>query len=216
MDQLGLPWAQAGLVALATVTMYLTLILCVRFLGQRSLANMSSFDLGIAIALGAVVGRTSLLLTPTLVAGMVAMLTLFATQTVLARSRRNRRLDRAMNPGPVLLMAGRTLLADNLRSSHVAEDELRQKLRLAGVRNLDEVRYVLLERNGTVSVVKRGEPLEPWLLSDIDEAARLLPRGETRDGTAYETRDGTGAGDGDEAQYDITRRQGARGEAERG
>ena len=105
-EQLGIDGGTAALVVLTTVAMYLTLVLCVRLVGQRSLATMSSFDLGCAIALGAVVGRTVLLLDPTLATGVVAIVTLFATQTALARLRQNRWVDRLMNRPPVLLMAG--------------------------------------------------------------------------------------------------------------
>lgn len=172
-EQLGIDWELAGLVALATVAMYLTLIACVRVVGQRSLSNMSSFDLGCAIALGAVVGRTALLLDPTLLVGVVAMVTLFSTQAILARLRQSRWVDRLMNRPPVLLMAGPVPLRDNMRAGHVAEDELRQRLRLAGIRHLDEVRCVVLERNGSVSVVRRSEPLDPWLFSDVPGAQQL-------------------------------------------
>ncbi|MGY1720968.1 DUF421 domain-containing protein [Blastococcus sp. SYSU DS0552] len=175
MDQLGIDWERAGLVVLSTVAMYLLLILCVRLVGQRSLATMSSFDLGCAIALGAVIGRTVLLLDPTLATGALAMVTLFGTQTALARLRRSRWADRLMNRPPVLLMAGATPLRENLRAAHVAEDELRQKLRLAGIRNLAEVRCVVLERTGAVSVIRQSEPLDPWLFSDVPDAARLVP-----------------------------------------
>ncbi|RZU33916.1 DUF421 domain-containing protein [Blastococcus saxobsidens] len=173
-EQLGIDAGTAALVVLTTVAMYLTLVLCVRLVGQRSLATMSSFDLGCAIALGAVVGRTVLLLDPTLATGVVAMVTLFATQTTLARLRQSRWVDRLMNRPPVLLMAGPTPLTDNLRAAHVAEDELRQKLRLAGIRDLAEVRCVVLERTGAVSVIRRSEPLDPWLFSDVPGAERLL------------------------------------------
>jgi uncharacterized membrane protein YcaP (DUF421 family) len=181
-EQLGAGWTQVAMVATATVAMYLTLVVCVRLLGQRSLANMSSFDLGCTIALGAVVGRTSLLLEPTLLAGVVAIVTLFATQTTLARLRQRHWVDRLMNRPPVLLMAGGTPLCENLRSSHVAEDELRQKLRLAGIRSLTEVRCVVLERNGAVSVVRQDEPLDPWLFSDVPDV-ELLSGGERDDGS---------------------------------
>jgi uncharacterized membrane protein YcaP (DUF421 family) len=173
VEQLGIDGGRAGLVVLTTVAMYLILILCVRIVGQRSLAAMSSFDLGCAIALGAVVGRTSLLLDPTLGAGVVAMVTLFATQAILSRLRRSRWIDRLMNRPPVLLMAGATPLPENLRAGHVAEDELRQKLRLAGIRNLSEVQCVVLERTGAVSVVRRSQPLDPWLFSDVPGAQQL-------------------------------------------
>lgn len=173
MDQLGATWPRVALVVLATVVMYLVLIAWVRLLGQRTLANMSSFDLGCAVALGAVVGRTSLLLDPTLLVGLVAMSTLFVIQISLARLRQARWMDRVLNRPPVLLMSGADPLPDNLRAAHVAEDELRQRLRLAGIRSADEVRCVILERNGMVSVVRHGADLDPWLFSDVPGAQRL-------------------------------------------
>ncbi|MDP5184756.1 DUF421 domain-containing protein [Blastococcus sp. BMG 814] len=172
-DRLGIDWLTAGLVVLTTVSMYLVLVLCVRLVGQRSLATMSSFDLGCAIALGAVIGRTALLLDPTLLTGVVAIVTLFTTQIALVRVRRSRWVDRLLNRPPVLLMAGDVPLRENMRAAHVGEDELRQKLRLAGIRDLAEVGCVVLERTGAVSVVRRSERLDPWLFSDVPGAERL-------------------------------------------
>ena len=71
-QQLGTTWTVAAGVVIATVGVYFTFIALVRAVGQRSLASMSSFDFGCAVALGAVMGRTVLLTTPTLVSGMIA------------------------------------------------------------------------------------------------------------------------------------------------
>jgi uncharacterized membrane protein YcaP (DUF421 family) len=176
-EQLGITPQRALLVVVTTVAMYLALVLLVRLLGQRTLSSMSSFDLGCVIALGAVIGRTALLLDPTLATGLIAMATLFGTQITLSRVRQSRWVDRLANRPPVLLMARDNPLLDNLHSAHVAEDELRQSLRLAGVRNLAEVRCVVLERNGAVSVTRVGEPLDPWLFSDVPGAELLLDSG---------------------------------------
>ncbi|TQN35689.1 uncharacterized protein DUF421 [Blastococcus colisei] len=173
LERLGIDGTTALLVVITTIGMYLALVLFVRVLGQRTLASMSSFDLGCAIALGAVIGRTTLLLEPTLMVGLVAMATLFAVQISLVRLRRNRWVDRLMNRPPVLLMDGPVPLHENLRASHVGEDELRQKLRLAGVRDPAEVRCVVLERNGSVSVIRQDRPLDPWLFDDVPGARRL-------------------------------------------
>jgi uncharacterized membrane protein YcaP (DUF421 family) len=133
---------------------------------------MSSFDFGVAVALGAVMGRTVLLLQPTLLTGLVAMTVLFATQAVLGALRTHRRVDRLRNRPPVLLMAGRTPLVENMRRSHVTEDELRQRIRLAGLASLDHVLAVVLERNGQVSVLRHG-PVSLELFEDVFGAQAL-------------------------------------------
>lgn len=168
---LGATWGQVAAVAVTTVGMYLALVVLIRVVGQRSLAMMSGFDVGCVVALGAVVGRTVLLETPTLVVGVVALLSLFSMQALLSLFRRRRSFDRWINRPPVLLVDDGRLLHDNMRRAHVAEDELRQRLRLAGVHRLDEVRCVVLERTGAVSVLRYGPDVDPWLLADVDGLA---------------------------------------------
>lgn len=165
---LGATWQEVATVVVTTGGMYLALVLLVRIVGQRSLATMSSFDVGCVVALGAVVGRTVLLQTPTLLIGAVALISLFTMQAAFGLVRRNRKVDRWVNRSPVLLMDGSRLLDENLRRTHVAEDELRQRLRLAGVRRLDDIHCVVLERNGSVSIIRRGDHVDPWLVADVE------------------------------------------------
>jgi len=172
--RLGVTWGEAAAVVLSTVAIYLTLVVLVRLVGQRSLARMSSFDLAATIAFGAVIGRTMLLLRPTLLAGVIGLTTLFATQGAFGLLRRNQRADRLINRTPVLLMAGSSLLRDNMVEAHVTEDEIRQRLRLAGVASMDEVQCVVLERNGEVSVIRQGRPLSASLVADVPGASQLV------------------------------------------
>ena len=167
MEVLGSTWQYLLLVAVSTAGIYVAFVVLVRLVGQRSLASMSSFDFACVVALGAVLGRTALLQRPTLAAGVVALVTFVVLQGVLGILRRDRRFDRWINRSPVLLVHEGRLLRQNMDRAHVVEDEIRQRLRLAGVRRLDEVHAVVLERNGAVSVLRAGEDVDPWLLSDV-------------------------------------------------
>lgn len=167
MTDLGLTFSQAGTVVVSTVGIYLTLILLLRIFGQRALANMSSFDFAAAIALGAVTGRVILGYTPTLLAGVIGLATLFVLQVVFSLARRSPRIDAALSNLPVLLMADGRVLPDGLRRAHIVEDELRAKLRTAGICSYDDVAYAILERTGGVSVLRRGENISPELLQDV-------------------------------------------------
>lgn len=182
IEQLGITRIEALSVVVSTIGIYLLLLILIRVLGQRSVANLSSFDFGAVVAVGAVLGRTALLQRPTLASGVIALTTLFIMQGVLGLFGRRRRIDRLVNRPPVLLMAGSELLTDNLQRTHIVEDELRQVLRLAGIRQLSEVSSVILERNGRVSVIRSGQPVDPWLLADVARRDLVLAAadGETR------------------------------------
>lgn len=167
---LGLTWLQALAVVLATIGIYLTLLVLLRIAGQRTLANMSSFDFSAAVAFGAIVGRVVVGLQPTLLAGVIGLVTLFALQRLFGLLRRGPRLQATFNNPPILLVAHGRVLHDNLRRAHVIEDELREKLRLTGVGSFDEVACMVLERTGAVSVLRTGARISPDLLADVDGA----------------------------------------------
>ncbi|MEU4214169.1 YetF domain-containing protein [Actinoplanes sp. NPDC026623] len=165
--RLGLRWDDAATVIVSTVCLYLAFLLMVRVVGQRTFATMSSFDMATTVAFGAVMGRAVLGYTPTLSGGLLGMVTLLAMQAIFGLLRRSRRVNRTLLSPPVLLMADGTVLHDNLRSAHVVEDELRQKLRLSGIHRYEDVAAVILERTGAVSVLRRGETVAPEMISDV-------------------------------------------------
>ena len=72
-------------------------------------------------------------------------------------------------------MAADQILHENLRRAHVTTDELRQRLRLAGISRLDQVGCAVLERNGSISVLRRDVDLDPRLLADVPDADQLTP-----------------------------------------
>ncbi len=167
LEPLGATWGQVATVVVTVVGMYATFMVLVRVVGQRALAGMSGFDIGCIVALGSVLGRTVLLDTPTLMIGVVALATLFGVQAVLGALGRFRSVDRLLNREPVLLVRDGVLLTDAMRRAHVSVDEVRQRLRLAGVRSLTEVGRCTLERNGAVSVLRAGAPVDAWLHADV-------------------------------------------------
>ena len=174
------PGAAFAVVA-STVAMYAAYILLVRLTGQRSLSPMSSFDFACVVAIGAVLGRTVLLEATTLPGGVIALVTFFVLQGLLGMASHHPRLDRLLNPAPVLLMAGDRLLTDTMQRVHVTEDEVRLALRQVGVRRLEEVSCVVLERNGSVSVLTTQTQLDPWLVREVKGAEELL---ETQEGSS--------------------------------
>lgn len=173
MLRLGLTWGQAASVVISTIGIYLAFLVLIRVVGQRALASMSSFDFAATIALGAVMGRVVLGYTPTLLAGVIGLTTLFALQAGFGIIRRSPRADAVISNLPLLLMADGKLLDENLRRAHIVENELREKLRLSGVRRYDDVACVILERTGAISVLSRGETIGAELLADVRGSAAL-------------------------------------------
>lgn len=161
----------AATVVVSTVCIYLAFIVLVRLVGPRSLSGVSSFDFACVVAFGAVLGRTVLLTDPTLMIGLVALASFFAMQGLLGVLRQSRRLDRWINRPPTMLVDEGVLLHDNMRRAHIVDDEVRYALRRHGARSLQDVRCVVLERNGSLTVILSDDGLDPWLLEDVTAQA---------------------------------------------
>lgn len=179
-EELTLTPPQALEVLLSTAGMYLALVVLVRMLGQRVLARVASSDFATIVALGAVIGRAALGYTPTLGAGLLALLTLFGMQAAAGQVQRWRVAERVLQNPPVLLMQGSTVIHENLHKVHLVEADLWPILRLAGIRNLDEVACVVLETTGDISVLKRDAELDPRIMADVLGAGSRSPREATR------------------------------------
>lgn len=162
-------------VVLSTIGMYLAMVLLVRVLGPRMLSGMSGFDLAAVIAFGAVIGRSALGEFPAFSAGLIALATLIVLQGIVGTARRTRLGSMMIDNHPVLLMAGGRMLEDNMARCHVLPSELQSRLRLAGIRHLGEVAAAVFEPTGVTSVLRRGEPIDPQLLSGVVGAAEVPP-----------------------------------------
>ncbi|MHA6803677.1 DUF421 domain-containing protein [Salinifilum ghardaiensis] len=161
---------------ISTVGVYLALILFSRIAGLRSFAEMTNFDFAATIIFGSMSATTAVSTSTSLVQGVVALAVLFAVQALIAYLRRTKRIERAVDSRPLLLMDGTEVLTGNLARARMSDDDLRSKLRLAGVVRSEQVAAVVLETTGTVSVLTvdgQGRPLDPRLLQSVSGADRL-------------------------------------------
>lgn len=176
MPPLTASWAQIGNVVASTVLAYLAVLVATRLGGLRSFAKMSSFDFAATVAVGSMLASVALTTSLPVVAGVAGLATLYGLQLGLASLRHHRRVREVVDNAPLLLMAGDEMLEDNLRAGRVTRDELRAKLREANVLCPDEVRAVVLESTGDISVLHGppdGRPLDPDLLRGVRGSQRL-------------------------------------------
>lgn len=167
--------AEAIATVLGTAGMYLAMVVLIKIVGQRMLSSMSTFDLAAVIAFGSVLGRAALGEAPRLAAGVISLCTLVAMQAIVGLIRTTRLGKRVVLSEPVLLMAGDRVLDANLTHFHVTRPELRSRLRQAGIRHRGEVAAVVFERSGTISVLRRGELIDPAFLQGVRDGDLVPP-----------------------------------------
>ena len=190
---INLEWIQSTSVALAMVILtavgiYLILMLCTRLAGLRSFSKMSTFDFAITVATGSLVASVLLTKDPPLVQGAVGLVTLFGIQFIVSYLRsRSTEIANVVDNEPLLLMVGTEVLHQNLKAARVTVDDLREKLREANVTHLEEVRAVVMESTGYISVLHAdpdGSALDLRLFEDVRGAEALndLPKMQRSEG----------------------------------
>lgn len=164
-------WSQVGLILVSTASIYASVILYTRIAGLRSLASMSSFDFAATVAVGSTIATVANLATPT-AHGLLVLGLLYLFQALVGLARRIG-ATRVIDNEPLLLMAGARVLHENLRRVRVTEEELMSQLRLSGVLRLDQVRAVVMESTGSVSVLTGDGPVGAELLAGVREAEHV-------------------------------------------
>ncbi len=149
------------------VVMVPFMVLCVRLAGLRSFSKMSSYDFAVTVSFGSVLAGTVLNPGVTLWMGMLAMASLFAVQWLIGLARvRIGPVQALTDNEPLLLMQDGVVLEGNMARARITRGELSAKLREANVLALRQVRAVVLETTGDVSVL-HGERLEDDLLHGV-------------------------------------------------
>ncbi len=154
------------------VGIYIAVILLTRISGKRSFSKMSSFDFAMTVAIGSILASTILSSSVTLLHGTVGLAAVYLLQISAAFFRRFNSFSSLIDNKPLLLMDGPTILQHNLKKARVANDDLRAKLREANVIKLSQVRAVVFETTGDISVLfasEEGKNLEDWLLKDVQK-----------------------------------------------
>ena len=130
-------------------------VLLVRVNGLRSFSKMTNFDFVMTVAVGSLLASASQTNSwSAFFQAMIAMAALFLVQFVTARlRRRSDKIEALMQNTPVILMRDGEIIDSALAETRVARSALMAKLREANVLNMQQVRAVVLETTGDISVL---------------------------------------------------------------
>ncbi|WP_434774640.1 DUF421 domain-containing protein [Pseudomonas oryzihabitans] len=149
-------------VIIRTVTVgvlaYIGLVVFLRISGRRTLSKMNAFDLVVTVALGSTFATILLNKDVSLAQGTLAMVLLIGLQYLVTWTTVRVGWARRLVTGePALLFHRGDFLQGAMRAARVTEDEVRSSIRSAGIERLTEVEGVVLETDGSFSVVRSGQ-----------------------------------------------------------
>ncbi len=153
-------------IVLTAVGIYIALVIFTRLSGKRSFSKMSSFDFAITVALGSIVATVIISKSTSLPQGIFGLGILYVIQILVAHARRYKGVRNLIDNEPTLLMRNGKLLEKNMLKCKVTTSDLKAKLREANVIHLSEVKAVVFESTGDISVLHGSDnkDIDDWII----------------------------------------------------
>ncbi len=154
---------------------FIIIIVLTRIIGLRSFAKFTAYDFAFTVAIGSIISST-LTSSTSIAQGAVAIGGLLLLTFIFSMlQRKSSLLNKAISNAPLLLMEGSNILEENLRYARIEKSQLIAKLREANVLNLDQVKAVVLESTGDISVLHCSEAEQSELAEMLLEGVRQTP-----------------------------------------
>lgn len=163
-------WSAVLRIVLVGAASYVMLVILLRLGGKRVLAKLNAFDLVVTVALGSMLA--SAVLSPDIryVDAMTGMTLLIGAQWVVSRVTTwlpgGRRF---VNAEPTLVVRSGQILDTSLARMRLTRGEVLQAVRSSGRGGLSDIAAVVLEPDGSLSVIGHSSAGDERALSDIPQ-----------------------------------------------
>lgn len=161
-------WPAVLHIVICAVISYIVLFIFIRISGKRTLDKLNAFDFVVTVTLGSTLSSMILKKVP-LVEGFVALITIIALQYLLAFLAKNSsKMEDVINSTPTLLFYDGKFIIPAMEKEVITEEEIYSEIRKYRLESLEDVQAVVMELNGTFTVVKKSNKVGPSSLDDIE------------------------------------------------
>jgi uncharacterized membrane protein YcaP (DUF421 family) len=161
-------WDVIARTIIVGVLSYISLIFLLRVSGKRTLSKMNAFDLVVTVALGSTLATILLNKNVKYIEGITAMFTLIGMQFILAwLSVRFKFVQNLVKATPELLYYQGRYLEKTMKKARVQTIEVLQAARSSGIDSMEQVEAVVLETDGSMSVLKKSDNQEHTSLRNV-------------------------------------------------
>lgn len=152
---------------LRTVILYILIMLGLRLMGKRQLAELEPSELVLTMMISDLAAVPMQDFGIPLLAGLIPILTLMALSLLLSQlSLHNLRFRQLVCGTPSILIRNGVLQQETMRKNRYTLDELLEELRGQGISDIRDVKFAVLENSGQLSVF-------PWAAQQPPTSAQL-------------------------------------------
>jgi len=135
---------------------YVVIIIGIRLLGKRHVAQLSIIDLVLILLISNAVQNAMVGEDTSLLGGIIAALTLIILNYIFSYLiQKSKKIDIILEGTPTLLIHNGCVIKENLMKEKISEEELERVIREHGIGDPSEVKTAIMELDGTISVISK-------------------------------------------------------------
>lgn len=143
---------------LRATAIYVGLLVIVRVSGKRTLAQITVFDFVLLLVVAEATQQGLLGDDVSVTNALLVILTLIGIErTADLLSVKSGRFDRLLEGGSVVILEDGRPNDERLRKLRISLDDILEQARASqGVERLDQIKYAVVERSGSISIIPKG------------------------------------------------------------
>lgn len=150
-------WSSLFRILIIGILAYVALVVLLRISGKRTLSKMNAFDFVVTVALGSTLATILLSQDVALAEGILALALLIGLQFIIAwLNIRSAWFQSLVKSEPSLLLYRGEFLRSAMQRERVTQEEVEAAVREQGIAAIDDVEAVVLETDGSFSVVQNA------------------------------------------------------------
>lgn len=140
-----------------SLILYALILFLIRIMGKRQIGEMQPFELVITLIIADLATIPMAETTLPLIQGIIPLLTLVCLHYLICLlSRKSVFFRRIFSGKPIILLDPNGINFENLKKVNMNFNDLTEGLHSAGYFNLEELMYVILQTNGTMTILPRS------------------------------------------------------------
>lgn len=160
-----------------TILIYIFVMIAVRLMGKRQVADMQTSELVTTLIVSEVASLPMQNIDQPLLSGVVPILILVAIEIILSIIMMKSKKIRGVVVGhPIVVIKDGTILKEELKALRISYEDLYSLLRQQEAFDIQNIRYAIVEPNGSLSVMNKEEKSSAENIRDSEEIQNELKK----------------------------------------
>ena len=134
------------------------LLFVIKWVGSKGVGQLTTYQLIIILSLGNIVAEPMINKeTPIISMVTVVIIIILVFKILDYVSAKNKRMEKIINPEVIELVKNGQVIREGMIKARIGSKEFESFMRLAGIRQIDQIEISNLEINGQISFIRKSE-----------------------------------------------------------